>query len=201
MHLLAYLDDVTLLVPPEIATEALAAAAAAFSGFGLQLRADKAQAWSLRAQCPAGLQEQWRAGGLTLVGVPLGEPLPPAGLLDESDDHRVGLGDENYVRDRCCETAERAAALLDRVAQLPTLASPHLPARQLSAQLLRLCGSGKLTHLLRSTPPCMVQPAAVKYDHAVLDCYRELAGLDAFSPSETAQCQLPLRSGGRGLRC
>ena len=42
----------------------------------------------------------------------------------------------------------------------------------------------------------MVQPAAVKYDHAVLDCYRELAGLDALSPSETAQCQLQLRSGG-----
>ena len=201
VHVLAYLDDVTLLVPPEIATEALAAADAAFRGFGLQLRADKTQVWSLRSQCPAGFQEQWRAGGLTLVGVPLGEPLPPAGLPDDSDDFRVDLGDEDYVRDRCCETAERAAALLDRVAQLPTLASPHLPARQLSAQLLRLCGSGKLTHLLRSTPPCMVQPAAVKYDHAVLDCYRELAGLDALSPSETAQCQLPLRSGGRGLRC
>ena len=38
--------------------------------------------------------------------------------------------------------------------------------------------------------------AAEKYDQAVLDCYRELAGLDAPSPAEAAQCQLPLR----GLR-
>ena len=43
VHLLAYLDDVTILVPPEIASEALAAAATAFRGFGLQLRADKTQ--------------------------------------------------------------------------------------------------------------------------------------------------------------
>ena len=132
--------------------------------------------------------------------MPLGEPLPSDGLPDISDDHRVDLGDEDYVRNRCCETAERAAALLTKIAELPTLASPHLPATQLSALLLRMCGSGKLTHLLRSVPPCTVLPAAEMYDHAVLDCYRELADLDAFSPAETAQCQLPLRSGGRGLR-
>ena len=117
VHLLAYLDDVTILVPPEIASAARAAAAVAFSRFGLQLRADKTQAWSLRAQCPVGLQEQWRAGGLTLVGVPLGEPLPSDGLPDTSDDHRVDLGDEDYVRNRCCETAERAAALLTKSSQ------------------------------------------------------------------------------------
>ena len=34
----------------------------------------------------------------------------------------------------------------------------------------------------------------------MLDCYRELASLDAFSSTEAAQCQLPLRDGGRGLR-
>ena len=34
----------------------------------------------------------------------------------------------------------------------------------------------------------------------MLDCYRELASLDAFSSTEAAQCQLPLRDGGRRLR-
>jgi hypothetical protein len=104
--------------------------------------------------------------------------LPSDGLLDTSDHHRVDFGDEDYVRNRCCETAERAAALLTKVAEPPTLASQHLPATQLSALLLRMCGSGKLTHLLRSVPPCTVLPAAEMYDHAVLDCYRELADLD-----------------------
>ena len=200
IHLLAYLDDVTILVPPEMASEALAAAAAAFQRFGLQLRPDKTQAWSLRAPCPEGLQDQWRRGGLTLVGVPLGEPLPASGLPDPSDDHRVDLGVEDFARDRCCETAVRAAALLAKVAELPTLASPHLPATQLSALLLRMCGAGKLIHLLRSTPPPSVLPAAELYDRAVLDCYRVVADLDALSPQETSQCQLPLRCGGRGLR-
>ena len=63
-----------------------------------------------------------------------------------------------------------------------------------------MCGSGKLTQLLRSTPPSSVLNVAERYDKAVLECYREVAGLDAPSPAEAAQCQLPLRNGGRGLR-
>ena len=134
------------------------------------------------------------------MGVPLGEPLPPSGLPDASDDHRVDLGGEDHVRQRCNKTAERATALLRKLSELPTLALPHLPAAQLSALLLRMCGCGKLTHLLRSTPPSTAREAAVSYDRALLDCYRELAALDAFSPAEASQCQLPLRDGGRGLR-
>ena len=200
IHLLAYLDDVTILCPPQMASEALAAAAAAFQRFRLLLRPDKTQAWSLRSPCPDGLQDQWCQGGLTLVGVPLGEPLPASDLPDPSDDHRVDIGGDDFARDRCVETATRAATLLGKVAELPSLASPHLPATQLSALLLRQCGAGKLTHLLRSTPPPTVLPAAELYDLAVLDCYRVIADLDALSPLETSQCQLPLRCGGRGLR-
>ena len=68
VHLLAYLDDITVLVPSIFAPEALAAAAAAVSRFGLQLRMEKTQACSKGAACPAGLQEHWRSAGVTLVG-------------------------------------------------------------------------------------------------------------------------------------
>ena len=98
------------------------------------------------------------------------------------------------------EPAERATVLFRKLAELPTLASPHLPAVQLSALLLGMCGCGGLTHLIRSTPPCSVRDAAASFDHAMFDCYRELASLDAFSSTEAAQRQLPLREGSRGLR-
>ena len=80
VHLLAYLDDITVLVPSVLASEAQAAAAAALSRFGLQLRTAKTQAWSKGAACPASLQEYWRSSSLTQVGVPLGEPLPTSGI-------------------------------------------------------------------------------------------------------------------------
>ena len=80
VRVLACTDDVTVLVPARLASAATTAAAAAFRNFGLQLRADKTQAWSHQAPYLLGFEEQWRAAGLTLVGVPMGDPLPPAGL-------------------------------------------------------------------------------------------------------------------------
>ena len=79
---------------------------------------------------------------------------------------------------RCLEVARRAGALLDRVAELPSLASPHLPAVQASALLLRMCGATKVNHLLRTTPPRDVNPAAAAFDDALLNAYVELSQLD-----------------------
>ncbi len=200
VRVLAYLDDVAVLVPPELATEAQPAAQRALGVFGLELRPEKTQAWARRGDCPAGLEQQWHECGLTLVGVPLGEPLPAGGLPAPGDDHRVDLGDEDYEAQRCKEVAGRAAALLAKLAELPTHASPQHPAVQLAALLLRHCGCGKVTHLLRSTPPASVREAARSYDAALLQAYEELAALDPLTAAQTLQCQLPLRRGGRGLR-
>ena len=49
VRVLAYADDVTVLVPASLASAATTAAAVAFRNFGLQLRADKTQAWSRQA--------------------------------------------------------------------------------------------------------------------------------------------------------
>ena len=65
---------------------------------------------------------------------------------------------------------------------------------------MRVCGASKLTHLLRSHPPGTVAAAAQSYDKALLDAYAALTGLDPLSPEQAAQCQLPVRRGGRGLR-
>ena len=69
VRVLAYLDDVVVLTPPELAVEVLPRAQRAFGQVGLDLRPDKTQAWSERAPCPPGLEEQWCESGITLVGV------------------------------------------------------------------------------------------------------------------------------------
>ena len=198
--MLAYLDDVVVVTPPELAGEVLPAAQRALGAAGLALELAKTQAWSPCSACPPGLERQWRADGLTLVGVPIGEALPENGLPDRSDEQRVDLGADGYEEERCREVAQRAAKLLARLAELPTLASPHLPAVQVAALLLRLCGCGKITHLLRSNPPARTEAAAKAFDKSLLQAYVDLAGLDPLSTDQEAQCQLPLRLGGRGLR-
>jgi len=200
VSVLAYLDDVVVVVPPELASQALLTARAAFADLGLELQPSKTQAWSASSPCPQGLEPQWRPDGLTLGGVPLGEPLPPKGLPHDTDARRVDLGLGNFAAERCNEVTARAEALLDKLAALPTNASPHQPAVQVAALLLRLCGSGKVTHLLRSNPPASTATAAKAFDAALLRAYTELAQLDPLAPDQEAQCRLPLRLGGRGLR-
>ena len=86
------------------------------------------------------------------------------------------------------------------MAELPTLASPHLPAVHAASLLSRLCGSGKLTHLLRSAPQSRVQAAARSFDAKVLAAYEKLASLDPLTADQRTQCRLSLRLGSRGLR-
>ena len=66
--------------------------------------------------------------------------------------------------------------------------------------MLRMCGTGKLTHMLRSAPPRATQEAARRYDQAILASYVEITGLDDLTEQEALHCQLPMRMGGRGLR-
>ena len=199
-RVLAFLDDVALLLPPEIADQALPLSQATLREFGLELALAKTQAWSRRSPCPPSLLPYWRANGLTLVGAPLGEPLPANGLPAENDERRVDLAPEDHAKQRCEEVVARASALLERVAALPREASAHQPAVQVAALLLRLCGCGKVTHLLRCNPPATVLDAARAYDSALLRTYKALAGLDPLTAEQALQCSLPLRLGGRGLR-
>ena len=91
-------------------------------------------------------------------------------------------------------------ASMQKLAEPPTSASPHLPAAQLSAKMLRLCGPSKVTHLLRSIAPSNSRPAASSYDKALLQAHEVITELDPLTDSQVQQVQLPLRAGGRGLR-
>ncbi len=71
---------------------------------------------------------------------------------------------------------------------------------QVAGLLLRHCGAGKFTHLLRSNPPTSVRAAARAYDTELLKAYEALASLDPLAEDQAEQCRLRLRDGGRGLR-
>ena len=127
VRVFAFLDDLAVLTPPELAAEVLPTAQRVLDAFELELNAAKTQVWSRASPRPTGvLEEHWRAAGLTLVGVPLGEPLPTNGLPDNEDALRVDPAD--FTADRCAEAAARAAGFVAKVAELPEQASPHLPA-------------------------------------------------------------------------
>ena len=77
VRVLAYLDDVAVLVPAELATEVQAAATRALGALGLELRPEKTQAFSKRTPCPPGLEEQWKeSGGRALGRAAAGERAP-----------------------------------------------------------------------------------------------------------------------------
>ena len=98
----------------------------------------------------------------------------------------MDLGGADFTAERCAEVAERAAAFVGKLAEIPELASPHLPAVQTAAFLRRLCGSGKVTHLLRTTRRRRGSTPL------------ETSTPDPLSITQTAQSELPLRLGGRG---
>ena len=86
-----------IAAPAELAAEVLPTARRVLGELGLELQPGKTQAWSARAACPAGLEPQSRAEGLTLVGVPQGEPLPENGLPDDRDGLKMDLGANDYT--------------------------------------------------------------------------------------------------------
>ena len=196
----AFLDDVLVAVPAELAAEVQTMADECLADLGLQLQAHKTQAWSPETACPAGLEQQWRADGLTIVGVPLGEPLPSDGMPDPRDGQRVDVGTPSFAAQHCKDVCSRASAFLDRIAELPVHASPHQPAVQAASLLLRLCGASKINHLLRTIPPQDVEGMAAKFDDAILAAYEQITRLDPLTEDQRLQCQLPLRLSGRGFR-
>ena len=66
--------------------------------------------------------------------------------------------------------------------------------------LLRLCGQGKATHLLRTLPPALTRDFAEALDATTEETVETLCRLDALTPHQRAQLRLPLRDGGLGLR-
>ena len=94
----------------------------------------------------------------------------------------------------------REDAPVDRLEEVVRDAPPKDPRVQTAVLLLRLCGQGKATHLLRTLPPALTQGFADSLDAATEGTLETLCRLDALTPTQREQLRLPLREGGLGLR-
>ena len=181
-------------VPPELVGEVVPAAAQALREMGGRLNARKCKAWSPGTPEPAGLPAGfWQSDGLLLLGTPHGEG-PSRG-----EDAPLPLGPAAVGRhlELTLEGYRRFLAGLEEVVR----DAPPGDARVQSAMLLlRLCGQGKATHLLRTLPPALTRDFAEALDAATEETVESLCRLDALTPHQRAQLRLPLRDGGLGLR-
>ena len=190
----AYLDDLVIRVPPELVGEVVPAAERVLRAMGGRLNARKCKAWSPGTPEPAGLPEGfWQSEGLLLLGTPHGEG-PSRG-----EDAPLPLGPAAVGRhlEKTLEGYRRFLAGLEAVVR----DAPPGDARVQSATLLlRLCGQGKATHLLRTLPPALTKDFAEALDAATEETVEALCRLDALTPNQREQLRLPLRNGGLGLR-
>ena len=190
----AYLDDLVIRFPPELVPEVVPAAERTLRAMGGRLNARKCKAWSPGTPEPAGLPEGfWQSDGLLLLGTPHGEG-PSRG-----EDVPLPLGPAAVERhlQKTLDSYRRFLAGLEEVVR----DAPPGDARVQSAVLLlRLCGQGRATHLLRTLPPALTGDFAAALDAATEETVEALCRLDALTPNQKAQLRLPLRSGGLGLR-
>ena len=190
IHVYAYLDDVLLAVPSRLAAAALTVATEELRTCGLVLNRDKCKAWSPGTARPPGnhaLHALWEDHGLRILGAPFG------------GDIAAPLGTASYVETFLRDRADAALALVRKIGDLPSQALQPFPAAQLSFALLRACGNTLIGHLLRTLPPEATDGLAHRFDAGVLATFREVGGLDPFTPSQEAQVRLPLRHGGCAL--
>ena len=204
VYVLAYLDDIFLLVPHgRVKTSLLAAREALREHCNLELEQSKCVVYDPQAGRPPEPEfqpgqslasVQWHSGDATGAGVlVVGGP----------------VGNAQFVQQTLHDGPLTSTRTL-----LATL--PRLSTRQEGLVLLRSSAVHKISYHLRVTPPPDAIPAAAEFDSAVGATFARLTGIsvrDLASPrpgplaqpgaAATApmrQVQLPVRRGGYGLR-
>ena len=190
----AYLDDLVVRCPPELAAGVAPAAQEALATLGGWVHGGKTQAWSLSSPRPSDFPEaQWRTEGLLLLGTPHGEG-PSRG-----EEAPLPLGGSAVARHLEKALADYEA-FLRGLEEVAAYAPPGAARLQTAWLLLRVCGLGKATHLLRTLPPALTQDFADALDTATLEAVERLALLDCLTEDQVAQLRLAARNGGCGLR-
>jgi hypothetical protein len=189
-QVLAYLDDLYIVIAPEHAQAAARATAAALAQVGLSLNQDKTKLWipDHTVTLPDVLQA-CRAAELRC----LGSTVPYARTAEEA----VGLdGDAARLPITPTATNDTAtAALRAYLARLRELRTAGLPS-QSAFVLARVYANGAVTHLLRAN--LLDEAWCEAYDRQVLAFLQEDLGRE-FTVDQVVQVFLPLRKGGLGF--
>jgi hypothetical protein len=183
-------DATAVCTPP---TQACAANAASPLSAG-----NSAPAQTATAACAATHADSTACRGRILsacavYSLPVEDSLSSLGVL---------FGPAAAVVQHCHSAVAKHRAFFD------ALTHAEMPV-QMAFLLLRHCGVPRMSYLARTVHPLQLLPAAMTFDHAVLDCFHRLMQTQAAASSGTStltpaqlqlQLQLPLRVGGMGLR-
>lgn len=186
----AVLDDATFVGRPEHATRAMEAFMGVCEKEGLKINKGKCKVLMPQPKVNTGevqkmreAVERWseRSG----VQVMEGQFAPTLGSV-------VGR-DESGMKQWTMEQVKRHHQFFEMVPKL---------SKQCGLAVLRVAGTPRLNHIVRTLPTRVTAQASLAFDNAIVECFRRVAGLsaDEVKPTVRTQAQLPLRLGGNGLR-
>ena len=131
--LFSYLDDITLVVPPELAQEARAIVTEELARVGLTTNDRKSGVFTKSGQCPPGC-EDWRDNiqrhdGFLLCGRPFdADPVALDPGEGRGDAVVVPVGGPAYVADFLANYATKVETLAEQLVDAVHLAPPEAPA-------------------------------------------------------------------------
>ena len=173
---LSFLDDLTVVLPPETVSEAMPIVQEELAAVGLEANQDKSSCWAPSGTRPPGesAARLWnnarRHYGMILCGCPFEGVL----ALEAGDDFNVDtamlVGSADFTNKFLELYRVKIAALVDHFVDIPSLCSPGQLAVQGATLLLRFCCAQKATHLTRLLPPVHTRPCANSIDDLMLRC-------------------------------
>ena len=108
---------------------------------GLELKETKCEEFPYLRISDWGLPVPIKSGGVTILGTPIGHL--------------------SFVENSCMDQVNQAKLFLSQL--------PKINDLQTASLVLRYCGVPKISHLLRSVPPRVIEEAAKDFDHVLLD--------------------------------
>ena len=167
----SYLDDAVISGPVQDVTTAFDTLTDQMEGIGLVMRRDKCEAFSADPTLTWPVSNvSFSSSGIVILGCP--------------------VGIDSFVKSTCQEIVAKEKEFLTRLKQLKNMQSASL--------LLRYCGTGRISHLLRSIAPSLLHSAARFHDENISACLQSLIGCE-LRETQVLQAQLRLSQGGLGL--
>ena len=173
--ILAYLDDIHILGPPDLVRAAYAHMLPALAELGLSINVDKSKVYSPEGPCGAFADVAGPDGpipgstnalpGLIVLGVPVGEP--------------------SWATAECLRIAARMAQVNGPLRQVPDAQTQSL--------LLQYCAHPRYIHLLRGVPSRILQSASLSHDTNIQSVLQTLCSHHGPLPAEAVVAPPPHR--------
>eukprot|EP00971_Amphidinium_carterae_P223039 4425860-Amphidinium_carterae.2 len=199
IDILAYADDIILVMHPQIATPAWDLWKRILARHNLKVQAEKtvvfhpAGAGPLDGELLAVFASQPKRTGLVLCGLPIWSK-----ESGEEDGQAIPFGTPEFVAEYLEAHAQVMEGRLRALTSLQEALDTH-NAQHVALYLLRSSLLAKHLHLLRAVPTPLLLGWARRIDGQVLHTLSEILDLPALGPNQVEALQIPVNCGGLGF--